>query len=151
MGYTEQNSVGHAAPMVQVLSKEHIRRALVVCFTCHPGNSEILSRDTYFAPCLQKVGDHIPSYSSLPVPAENWLTPGAAQVKGDIVPGICTGTTLSVSVSEVVKPDLENKRILYPQSHLGFELGLRAESYKKPCLSGPGMEAWWTVPFCVYF
>lgn len=73
MGYTEQNSVGHAAPMVQVLSKEHIRRALVVCFTCHPGNSEILSRDTYFAPCLQKVGDHIPSYGSLPVPAENWL------------------------------------------------------------------------------
>lgn len=85
------------------------------------------------------------------MPAENWLTPGAAQVKSDIVPGICTGTTLSVSVSEVVKPDLENKRILYPQSHLGFELGLRAESYKKLCLSGPGMEAWWTVPFCVYF
>lgn len=84
------------------------------------------------------------------MPAENWLTPGAAQVKSDIVPGICTGTTLSVSVSKVVKPDLESKRILYPQSHLGFELGLRVESYKKLCLSGPGTKAWWTVLFCVY-
>lgn len=33
-------------------------------------------------------------------------------MRTDIVPGICAGTTLSVSASEVVKPDLESKRIL---------------------------------------
>lgn len=144
-GRTEQNSVYHAAPMVQVPSEENICHAWVVCFSCHPENPCISGP----AVCCFLRNNHPETPTLHPDPAifrklevtfppmaahlrqqktGSFLIPGAAQVRSDVVLGLCAGITLSVNASEVLKPGIESERMSSPppppppQGHLGFEL-----------------------------
>lgn len=74
MGYIEQNSVDHTAPMVQVLFKEHICRAWVVCLSCHPGNSCVPETPLLHPNPVVSRELGITSPPMAPLPVENWLT-----------------------------------------------------------------------------
>lgn len=61
----------------------------VCCLFRNTVQRHLFSALTQLSP---KVEDGIPSYGSLPVPAENWLTPAE---RSDIVPETCAGITIS--------------------------------------------------------
>lgn len=93
--------------------------------------SEITTQRHLLCTLTQPSSESWRSYSLLWLPTyasrkrAHPLIPGAAQVRSDVVLGLCAGITLSVNASEVLKPGIESERmppLPRPQGHLGFEL-----------------------------